>query len=185
MGIQPRSAASLALEELGVMMDSAMGGCGCCRRPRDIAHLELGPHAVLERELPEAPVDLVGRVLGPELEHDVDGLLHHQGPQLGLPHLEHLEVADQPARPDAHDEAAARRAGRTWRVRGHRGGMGLGQVEHAGAEPDLPGPRDDGGEEDERRGDALAPGAEVLADIGLGEPELIGQDHRLLILGED
>src|SRR4026208_972050 len=71
------------------------------------------------------------------------------------------------------------------RVRGHRGGMCLGQVEHAGAEPDLPGPRDDGGEEDERRGDALAPGAEVLADIGLGEPELIGQDQRLLILGED
>ena len=151
-------------------------------RPRDVAHLVLGTDVLLERDLPELPVDPVGRVLRPELQDDVDRLLHHLGPQLGLAHLEQLEVAREPARPDAHDEAPAAELIEHGGVRGHRGGMDLGQVDHAGPEPDLPGPAHQGGEEDQRRGDALAPRAEVLAHVGLGEPELVGEDDRLLVL---
>jgi hypothetical protein len=105
-------------------------------------------------------------------------------PQLGLAHLEHLEVAHQPARPDAHDEAPARELIEHGGVRGHQTGMHLRQVEHAGAEADLLGERDDGGEEDERRGDPLAPRGEVLADIGLAEAQAVGEDDRFLVLGE-
>src|SRR5262249_52740934 len=49
-------------------------------RPRDVAHLELGPDGVLERDLPEAAVDPVGRILRPELQDHVDRLEHHLGP---------------------------------------------------------------------------------------------------------
>src|SRR5438093_7134682 len=71
------------------------------------------------------------------------------------------------------------------RVRRHRGGVDLGQVEDARAEANLRGAWDEGGEEDERRRDALAPGAEVLADERLGEAQLIRKDYRFLVLREE
>jgi hypothetical protein len=44
---------------------------------------------------------------------------------------------------------------------------------------------DDAGEEDQGRGDALAPRARVLAHEGLGEAEAVGQDDGLLVFLED
>src|SRR6266542_423635 len=149
--------------------------------PWNIAHLELWPDALGQRDLPELPVDLVRRVLRPEREDGVDGLEHHLGAKLGLAHVEHLEVAHQAARPDTHDEAAPAQVVEHGRMGRDRCRMELGQVDHARAETDLPGAGDHGGEEDEGRGDALAPGADVLAHEGLGEPQAIGEDHRLLV----
>src|SRR5262252_9556079 len=41
------------------------------------------------------------------------------------------------------------------------------------------------GQEDQRRGDSLAPRAEVLADEGFGEAEAVREDDRFLILFEE
>jgi hypothetical protein len=61
----------------------------------------------------------------------------------------------------------------------------LGQVEDARAEGDPLGARDERGQEDQRRGDGLAQGGEMLAHEGLGEAEAVRQHDGLLILGED
>ena len=153
--------------------------------PGHVAHLVLGIDALLERDLPEPAVDPVRRVLGPELQDRVDGLEHHLRAQLGLAHVEQLEVAGQAAGTDAHDEAAPAELVEHGGVRGHRGRVELGQVDDAGAEADLPGAVDEGGQEDQRRGDALAPRAEVLAHEGLGEAEAVGEDDGLLVFLED
>jgi hypothetical protein len=158
---------------------------GLLERARHIAHLELGPDIVLEPDFPEAAVDLVWRVLGPELLDGLDRLDDHLGPQLRLAHVEHLDVAHEAAGADAHDEAPAAEVVEHGDVRGDRGGMHLRQVDDAGAERDLGGPRNQGREEDERRGDALAPRAEVLAHERLGEPEAVGEHDGLLVLLED
>ena len=60
----------------------------------------------------------------------------------------------------------------------------LGQVDDAGAELDLLRALDQGREEDEGRGDLLGFVRVVLADIDLGEAELVRQDDRLLVLAE-
>jgi hypothetical protein len=97
-------------------------------RTRDVAHLEVWPDALGQGDLPELSVDLVGRVLRPELEHGLDGLDHHLGPQLGLADVEDLEVADQPARPDAHDEAPLAELIEHGGVRGHVTGWLWGKL---------------------------------------------------------
>ena len=56
------------------------------------------------------------------------------------------------------------------------------KTEHPGAELDAPGPLDEGREEDERRGDRLGEGAQVLPDPALEEAEPVGEDDGLPIL---
>src|SRR5207249_54452 len=43
-------------------------------RPRHIADLEVGVDVLLDVDLPEAPVDAIGRILGPQLQHGVETL---------------------------------------------------------------------------------------------------------------
>src|SRR5207244_10393035 len=61
----------------------------------------------------------------------------------------------------------------------------LGKTEDTGAEADLPRAVDHGREERERRADALGPRGEMLADEGLREIKLVGQDNRLPVFLED
>src|SRR5206468_11919568 len=88
-------------------------------RARNGADLEIGPDPLGQRDLPELPVDLVGRVLRPEPENGLDGLEHHLRPQLRLAEVEDLEVADETARADAHDEAPLAELIEHGRVPGH------------------------------------------------------------------
>src|SRR5256886_622307 len=53
-------------------------------RPRHIADLEVGVDVLLDVDLPEAPVDAIGRILGPQLQHGVETLQHHRRSQLGV-----------------------------------------------------------------------------------------------------
>src|SRR5688572_10630042 len=119
-------------------------------RPRHVADLELRPHRLLQRDLPEAAIEPIGRILRPELQHHVDRLQHHRRAQILVADVEELEVADEPAGADAHDEPAAAQMVEHGRVGGHRGRMRLREVQHAGAEPDVLGAVDDAGEEDQR-----------------------------------
>ena len=184
MGIHPRSPAVLPLLEFGVMSESAMGGCGFWYGRGMVADLEVRPDALGQRDLPEFPVDLVGRVLRPELEDGVDGLEHHLRPQLRLAEVEDLEVADEAARADAHDEAPLAELVEHGRVRRHRHRVSLRQVQHARAEADLLRAVDERGEEHQRRGDALAPGAEVLAHERFAEAQPVREDDGFLVFGE-
>src|ERR1700722_20878810 len=62
--------------------------------------------------------------------------------------------------------------------------MGVRHVDGAGAELDLLGGGGDPGQEGDAGGDVLGPVGDMLADIGLGKPEFIGQQEGFTILPE-
>ena len=149
---------------------------------RDGPHSELRPRTVLHPDVPVLSFVDVGRIVGPEGEDVVYRLAHHRAP-IGVPaHVEELEVRGEAPGPDAHLEAPAREVVEHRGVaRDHRR-MLEGKAEDAGAELDAAGALDEGREEDERRGDGLGEGAQVLPDPALEEPEAIGEDDGLPIL---
>ena len=110
------------------------------RRPRLLVGLrheadaELGHDAVLDLDVPELALEIVGRVLRPDLLDHVDGFDHHAVARVVVGHLEQLEVGQQSARADAQHEAALahvvelRGLGRDDRR------MVVGQVDDGGAE---------------------------------------------------
>jgi len=67
---------------------------------------------------------------------------------------------------------------------GNRRGMCVRHVDGAGAEPDLFGRGGEPGDESDAGGDVLGLVGNVLADIGLAEPEFISQQERLAVLVE-
>ena len=152
--------------------------------PRHVAEPELRHVPLALADLPELALDVVGRLAAPELEDDVDRFERHLAAHHRVLEMEQLEVRRQPARPDAHQEAAV---GQMVEHRGEardHGRMLLRQVEHAGAQADLPGQRDRLGEEGQGRGDRLGHRAEMLADPDVVEAQLVGEDDRLEVLLE-
>src|SRR5438046_5671675 len=110
---------------------------------------------------------------------------HHRRSQLGVADVEQLEVASQATGPDAEDEAAAAELIEHRHVGGDGRGMHLRHIDDVRAELDALRPVDERGQEDQRRRDALAPRAEVLADEDFGEAEPISQEDGLLVFVED
>src|SRR3546814_12780028 len=80
---------------------------------------EAGVDRLFELDRPELALDVPGRFARPNLLDHVDRFDHHRV-AIGRERPEHLHVATQPARPDAHQPAAARKI-----------------VEHGGISPDF------------------------------------------------
>ena len=77
-------------------------------------------------------VVLVGRIGGPDIDHDVDGLDHHRV-AVRVHHAEDLEVGRQPAGAEARDVAALRQVVEHGDLPGRDCRMVLRQADHAGA----------------------------------------------------
>ena len=138
---------------------------------------------VLEGDLPVLAVELVGRIRGPDIDHDVDGLDHHRV-AVRVHHAEDLEVGRQPAGADAGDVAPLGQVVEHGDLPGGHRRVVLRQADDAGAADDLLGLRQQVREEEQRRGDLLRLGAVVLADPGLRKAEPVGMDDGLDILHE-
>ena len=138
---------------------------------------------VLEGDLPVLAVELVGRVGGPDVDHDVDGFDHH-GVPVRVHHAEDLEVGRQPAGADAGDVASLRQVVEHRDLPGRDRRVVLRQTDDAGAADDLLGLRQQMREEEQRRGDLLRLGAVVLAHPGLREAQPVSMDDRFDILHE-
>src|SRR3546814_1997235 len=69
---------------------------------------EAGVDRLFELDRPELALDVPGRFARPNLLDHVDRFDHHRV-AIGRERPEHLHVAAQPARPDAHQQAAARK----------------------------------------------------------------------------
>ena len=63
-------------------------------------------------------------------------------------------------------------------------GMGVRHIDRAGAEPDLLGGGCDPGEERDAGGDVLGLVGDVLADIGFGEAQFVGQQESFAVFPE-
>ena len=151
-------------------------------RLREGTDPELGARTVLDPDVPILPFVHVRGIFGPEGEDRVDGLAHHRAP-VGIPvDLEELEVRGEAPGADAHLEAPPGEMVEHRGLARDDGGMLERQAEHPGAELDVPGTLDEGGEKHEGRGDGLGEGAHVLADPALEEAEPIREDDGLAIL---
>ena len=147
----------------------------------DEALADLGDHRLLDRDVPELPADVVRRLGFPDLQDHVDALDEHRIAILAEG-AEDLGVRHQPTRADAHDQAALGQMVEHRDLPGDRRRVRIGQVEGAGAELDIAGFRNQAGQENHRRGDALGGIGDMLADECLRKSESIGQDDRLTIL---
>ena len=136
---------------------------------------------VLEGDLPVFALDVVGRVLLPELEHDVDGLDHH-GVAVRLHDSEHLEIRRQAAGAHAHDVAPLGQMVEHRDLPRRDRRVVLRQADHAGAADDPLGARQHVGEEEQRRGDLLGGRGIVFAHPGFREAEPVGVDDRVDVL---
>ena len=67
---------------------------------------------------------------------------------------------------------------------GDHGGMRLGQVQHTGRKPNLPGLVHEAREKRQGRSDRFRGRRKVLAEPRLGETQTVGQQHRLPVLLE-
>ena len=160
------------------------GRVGPLERLRERPDPELRPRAVLHPEVPVLPFVDVGRVVRPQGEDRVDRLAHHRAP-VGVPaHLEELEVGGEAPGADAHLEAPAGEVVEHRGVARDHGRVLEGKAEHPGAELDAPGLADEGREEDERGGDGLGEGAQVLPDPAFEEAEPVGEEDGLPVLLE-
>ena len=113
-------------------------------------------------------------IAGPEREYVVDRLdKHFRTRQIHV--AKHLCVGRQRTRADAEDEAPAEQVVKHGEVAGDRRRVLVGHVGGAGAETDVFGAVDQGGEKQGGRGDVLFRVSGVLADVALDEAQLIGE----------
>ena len=128
-------------------------------------------------------VDVVGRIALPDREDDVDRL----GENLVAVQVEdsdRLGIGGEGAGAHAHDEAPLRQMIEHRRVHRDHHRMHLREIGGAGRELDRLGVVDQRRLEHHAVGDVLAGVGQVLADEGIVEAELVGEDDRLAILAQ-
>ena len=126
-------------------------------------------------------LEVVGGVAGPDAEDEVDALGELLAP-VGVEVAEHLPVGRQAAGADAEQEAAFEDVVEHRDLGRDRGRVAVRKVDRARAELD---PLRDVGEARQEHGavrDRLRDVRDVLADVGLREPEPVGQEDRVSVL---
>ena len=122
------------------------------------AEAELRHDRVLDANVPELALDVVGRILRPDLQHDLDRLEEHAATLGAIADLEQLVIGRQPARPDAEHETAAAHVIELRDFAGDDGRVVVRQVDDGGAERQILRLRDQAGEEHQRRGERFGDG---------------------------
>ena len=179
IGPQPRCAATRTVDEFGLDTATTTGGPPGARgfgmKPMPSSRLI----AFLMPNFQNSPSNVVGRVLRPDALDDVHRLDQHPVALLDVGDVEQLVVGRQAAGADAEQEAALAHVVELRDLRRDHRRMPVRQVDHAGAEDDAAGLRDQARHEHQRRRDRLGGGGEMLADEDLVEAEPLGQQHLL------
>ena len=150
------------------------------QRPRDEALADILDQGLLRRDVPVFSLDIVRRLAGPDLQHLIDRFEKHLV-AVGVEIAEQFGIRQQSAGADSENQAAVEHV-IEHRHGGRDGGrMGVRHVDGAGAEPDLLGGGRDPGQERDAGGDVLGLVGDVFADIGLGEPEFVGQQEGFAV----
>ena len=147
------------------------------------AHAEVGRPGALGAELPSAALQPVRRILRPQRDHVLHRLDEDRVAVL-VHGLHHLGIRGKTAGADAEDEASFEQRVHHRDLRGGRCGMPIGEIHRATAEPDALRVARERGNEDQAGSDGLGEVGEVLADERFLETKLLGEEHRLPILGE-
>ena len=153
------------------------------QRPGDHALADFRNQRARGRELPVFARDVVGRRAAPQREHGVDALEEHRV-AIGVEIAENLGVGQQAAGADPEIEPAVEQMVEHRDLHRDMGGMAIGQVHGAGAEPHRPDPPGEGGEEHDAGGDVLGEVGDMLADIAFAEAQLVGEQEGLLVLAQ-
>ena len=146
----------------------------------DHALAVLHRHRVFHRHVPVLAFDVVRRLRRPDLEHRVDALDKH-GVAVIIQIAEHFRVRDQPARADAHDEAALEHMVQHGHVGGNGGRVTVGHVDGARAQLDLVRVKSQAAQEHQAGRDVFSQVGDMLAHISFAETQAVGQNNGLTV----